>query len=223
MQKPKMSKKERKESENFVRMSRLLLGGASVILRAHFCQAYEDAYGTPFVESLGVSFWNSLPQQTRFVLNDRRKHPPHVSAAQAKVRSGRVDTWDNTILRAVLCYGQCSTAFHSTLQGASPHAVMAPITSSRNELFAHAASMLLTDADFGAQINILQPLLLDLFQRLGPAYLQQLPFSNFHDFFSSVLKGLPRICRIVCCARQVPCLFQGPRSVSKAQMNSWKA
>ena len=36
-------------------MSRLLLGGASVILRAHFCQAYEDAYGSPFWSRREVS------------------------------------------------------------------------------------------------------------------------------------------------------------------------
>ena len=105
-----------------------------------------------------------------------------------KVKSGRVDTWDITILRALLCYGQCSYRFHSTM-AASPFALVKPISDSRYELFAHAASMRLTDADFSAQVNILRPLLLNLFQRLRPAYLQQLPFSDFDDFFNSVLKG----------------------------------
>ena len=183
-----MGEQERKEAAeergNFVRMTRILLEGLSVCLRAQFLQAYEDAFSRPFTESLGNSFWSALPGKTQQVLNDH-KPPPHVSEAQRKVRSGQVESWDNTILRAVLCYGPCSQPFQSTM-GASPHAVLAPITESRNQLFAHAANMRLPEAVLNSQVSTLRPVLLGLFQRLRPNYS---PFSDCHNFLSNVLKG----------------------------------
>ena len=187
-----MGEQERKEAAeergNFVRMTRILLEGLSVCLRAQFLQAYEDAFSRPFTESLGNSFWSALPGKTQQVLNDH-KPPPHVSEAQRKVRSGQVESWDNTILRAVLCYGPCSQPFQSTM-GASPHAVLAPITESRNQLFAHAANVRLPEGVLNTQVTTLRPVLLGLFQRLRPNYR---PFRDCHDFFSTILKGLVKM------------------------------
>ena len=85
--------------------------------------------------------------------------------------------------------GPCSQPFQRTIE-ASPHAVLAPITDSRNKLFAHAANMRLPEAVLNSQVSTLRPVLVDLFQPLRPNYR---PFSDCHDFLSSVLKGLVKM------------------------------
>jgi hypothetical protein len=74
--------------------------------------------------------------------------------------------------------------------GASPHAVLAPITDSRNQLFAHAANVRLPEGVLNTQVSTLRPVLLGLFQRLRPNYR---PFRDCHDFFSTILKGLVKM------------------------------
>ena len=83
------------------------------------------AQGQPWVEGSvnhGTQFWNSLPLQTKKILNNNK--PLHQqSDAQKAIKSGLSESWDNTILRSVLCYGSVSAVF-ANVMGNNPHNVL---------------------------------------------------------------------------------------------------